>query len=610
LPFLPTGTSGSQIVNLSIDALRTPSFLLPVFEAASTRTGVPWEVLAAINEVETDYGRDLSVSSAGAEGWMQFMPSVWAAYGTDATGAGRRDPYNPADAIYAAAEYLQAAGARRNLSGAIYAYNHSAAYVQSVLLRARLLEAIPHTLLDTLTGVVRGLPPVAPAARPRYAPEQVPPASVHPQAAADTASASKPVVAGVTIGAARGTVVRVAEDGTVTRIGNRGRLGRSVQVRDAWGDTYVYARLGSVAKRVPEPAGHNLDVNLRVGSWVRAGTAIGRLGVAMLFEFRPAGDGREDPRPLLDSWTQLATTEHNTGRATRATLAPNGADGTVAQLPIAPNPALPRMVLSDPRIGLDRCTRGAVDAEQVDRRGLDALERLADAGIDTVASAPGCAISGGAPLGRTLKITSVDGVSLRPGTTSDRLLGVLIRRLLVLPAEIRPRFVLSRRAVPGAAASIARPEDANDLVLDYGTLGDANAPARRAAPPVRAAAAHTAGKSAAVLADAQPLTAGEWGRLLAHLAAIPEPSVPASATVAALPDTRAELTAAPVLATAQPALAEPQVQSDASNLIYQPELGLPAGSVQMIGASPGEAPGEVWAPASWRRCPARWLVEA
>ena len=60
-------------------------------------------MLAAINEVETDYGRDLSVSSAGAEGWMQFLPSEWAQYGVDANGDGFEDPYNPADAIFAAA---------------------------------------------------------------------------------------------------------------------------------------------------------------------------------------------------------------------------------------------------------------------------------------------------------------------------------------------------------------------------------------------------------------------------------------------------------------------------------------------------------------------------
>ena len=67
-------------------------------------------MLAAINEIETDYGRNLNVSSAGALGWMQFIPSTLAAYGVDANKDGKKDPYNPVDAIFAAARYLKAAG--------------------------------------------------------------------------------------------------------------------------------------------------------------------------------------------------------------------------------------------------------------------------------------------------------------------------------------------------------------------------------------------------------------------------------------------------------------------------------------------------------------------
>ena len=100
--------------------------------------GVPWQVLAAINEIETDFGTDLSVSSAGAVGWMQFMPATWLQYGVDALDAGYADPYNPVDAIFAAARYLRAAGASSNLKAAILAYNHSEEYVE---LRAAAGEA-------------------------------------------------------------------------------------------------------------------------------------------------------------------------------------------------------------------------------------------------------------------------------------------------------------------------------------------------------------------------------------------------------------------------------------------------------------------------------------
>ena len=86
---------------------------------------MPWQVLAAINEIETDYGRNLSVSTAGAVGWMQFMPATWKIYGVDANGDGKADPYNPVDAIFTAARYLNAAGASKNLGLAIFAYNHA-----------------------------------------------------------------------------------------------------------------------------------------------------------------------------------------------------------------------------------------------------------------------------------------------------------------------------------------------------------------------------------------------------------------------------------------------------------------------------------------------------
>src|SRR5207245_1838296 len=118
----------------SVEALgfyRVPLFLLPIYKAAALRYGVPWQILAAINEVETNYGADLSVSTAGAVGWMQFMPATWLNYGVDALNAGYADPYNPVDAIFAAARYLRAAGAGRDLRSALLAYNHSQAYVVS-----------------------------------------------------------------------------------------------------------------------------------------------------------------------------------------------------------------------------------------------------------------------------------------------------------------------------------------------------------------------------------------------------------------------------------------------------------------------------------------------
>ncbi len=139
---------------------RIPLFLLPIYQAAGDEYGVPWQVLAAINEIETDYGHDLGVSSAGALGWMQFMPTTWMLYGVDATASGVADPYNPADAIFAAARLLRDAGARKHLADAIFAYNHSSAYVDSVLLRAQLIEDYPASLIDALTALSIGDTPV------------------------------------------------------------------------------------------------------------------------------------------------------------------------------------------------------------------------------------------------------------------------------------------------------------------------------------------------------------------------------------------------------------------------------------------------------------------
>jgi hypothetical protein len=104
-----------------------------LWQLAAQRYGVPWRVLAAINQIESNFGRNMGPSSAGAVGWMQFLPSTWRRWGVDANGDGRADPANPADAIFAAARYLAAAGAGRDLRRAIFAYNHADWYVNDVL---------------------------------------------------------------------------------------------------------------------------------------------------------------------------------------------------------------------------------------------------------------------------------------------------------------------------------------------------------------------------------------------------------------------------------------------------------------------------------------------
>jgi membrane-bound lytic murein transglycosylase B len=113
-----------------------PRFLIKLYKQAGKRYDIAWPILAAINEIETDFGRNVAVSSAGALGWMQFMPATWKTYGLDADHNGKKDPNNPRDAIFAAARYLHAAGAPNNMRRAVFAYNHAGWYVDSVLLRA------------------------------------------------------------------------------------------------------------------------------------------------------------------------------------------------------------------------------------------------------------------------------------------------------------------------------------------------------------------------------------------------------------------------------------------------------------------------------------------
>lgn len=100
---------------------------------AGSAYGIPWQVLAAINKIESNFGRNMGPSSAGAVGWMQFMPDTWLRWGTDANGDGVSDPWNPDDAVFSAARYLAAAEGRTDISRAIFAYNHAQWYVDDVL---------------------------------------------------------------------------------------------------------------------------------------------------------------------------------------------------------------------------------------------------------------------------------------------------------------------------------------------------------------------------------------------------------------------------------------------------------------------------------------------
>ncbi len=278
--------SGSAASTQALAFYRIPLFLLPIYQAASVQYGVPWQILAAINEIETDYGTDLSVSTAGAIGWMQFMPSTWLQYGVDALNAGYADPYNPVDAIFAAARYLRAAGAATNLHAAILAYNHSEEYAQSVLLRAKLISSYPKSVIATLTGLTDGQLPIsskhvtwgALAGQPAPASPSAEASSSNATAGAtavtgaakqgaSAASAPTPAAAAdgkaaakneaplqlVDLMSAPNAAVVAAQDGRIVKLGHSRKLGDYIVLRDVYGDVFTYAGMGSIATHYRKP---------------------------------------------------------------------------------------------------------------------------------------------------------------------------------------------------------------------------------------------------------------------------------------------------------------------------------------------------------------------
>ena len=174
-----------------------PPQLLPLYHAAGAKYHVPWAILAGINKVETDFGRDLSVSSASAIGWMQFEPATWAKYGVDADGDGKANPYDPVDAIFSAAHYLAESGVAKNPGQAVFQYNHSTDYVREVLRLATLYQAWDPLGSEWVWPVTDAQDPFS----------------------AVTGSGGEPV--GITIHCPPGASVRAIHAGTVTSVTGR-----------------------------------------------------------------------------------------------------------------------------------------------------------------------------------------------------------------------------------------------------------------------------------------------------------------------------------------------------------------------------------------------------
>ncbi|WP_190259029.1 peptidoglycan DD-metalloendopeptidase family protein [Pelotomaculum schinkii] len=161
LLFMPIQEQGFNGGSPSVYALaKIPPEYLQIFMAAQKKYDVAWNVLAAIASVESNFRPDPGLSVVGAVGFMQFMPTTWSGnrdplarddpsapsydtdpkriasyggYGEDADGDGVADPYNPWDAVFAAAHLLKANGFHEDPRKAIYAYNHAEWYVDKIL---------------------------------------------------------------------------------------------------------------------------------------------------------------------------------------------------------------------------------------------------------------------------------------------------------------------------------------------------------------------------------------------------------------------------------------------------------------------------------------------
>lgn len=113
--------------------------LRAIYGAAQARFGVPWQVLAAVHLVESGSGRIVGLSTAGAQGPMQFVPETWQTYGMGG------DVWNTTDAIMGAANYLASSGANRgDVDGALYHYNNDTRYVRGVQHYAAMMAADQH----------------------------------------------------------------------------------------------------------------------------------------------------------------------------------------------------------------------------------------------------------------------------------------------------------------------------------------------------------------------------------------------------------------------------------------------------------------------------------
>jgi len=506
----PFGPAPIGVPNFVIDSFEIPPFLLPIYQACGTEYGIPWEVLASINKIESGFGTNMGPSSAGAIGWMQFLPSSWEAFGLDANGDGRKDPYNPVDAICSAAHYLKLGGGSSDLYSAIYSYNHADWYVQEVLGYARAYGKLPSDLVGSLTGLTEGAHfPVAADASyaddlsAREALKRSAPGADDAYGDAAEVISSSPTRRGINIFAGEGAPVVAVNDGVIEKVGSTPRLGKYIVFQDAYGNRYTYAELGQIIREhrsVVMPTGkerrlpvdsENLrprlralparakaaddgeapgvdspttieDGTLRVGSKVIAGTVLARIGSSedgvdphVNFSIRPAGRGAPeiDPKPILDGWKLLEATAIYRANG-KNPLAQNLSGAGVLLLS---KEELQKRVLADKSLEIYECGREDIATGQIDRRVLAMLEYLVSKGYKLTITSLRCGHSvmsasgyvSEHSTGDAVDIPVINGVPVTGHQGPGTLTDELIRTVLQLQGTMHPHQVISLEDLPG-----------------------------------------------------------------------------------------------------------------------------------------------------------------
>jgi hypothetical protein len=379
---------------------------------------------------------------------MQFMPATWEAYGTDASGDGVKDPFNPADAIFAAARYLHASGAATDIRKAVFAYNHADWYVDSVLLRAEVIGSLPADLVSSLTGLTEGRFPVQ--ARARYA--------------------------GSRIFAHDGAPVVAVTNGRIVEVGQSERLGRHVVLQDIYGNTYTYGNLGETLE---------IDPSRPKGVRVTGGTVLGSLGPSPLrFEIRPAGRGvpRIDPKPILDGWKLLESTAAHRAKGNNPFFGAGAERPTIGQLLLLSKEQLIQRVVNDRRIEIYECGIGDIRSGRIDRRVLATMLYLAASGLNPTISSLECGhgrltASGNVSehsTGTAMDIAAVNGVVIAPSTQGPgSITDMTIRALLELQGAMKPHQIISLMTYEGADNTLAMGDHADHIHVGWRAVGDA-----------------------------------------------------------------------------------------------------------------------------------------